>query len=54
VQDDGVGINLDNQNNQTGHGLSNMYERVKLLNGLIDISKGVNNGTIVSEKIPLV
>ncbi len=54
VQDDGVGINLDKQNNQTGHGLSNMYERVKLLNGLIDISKGVNNGTIVSVKIPLV
>ena len=53
VQDDGVGINIETPNNIDGRGMSSMSERVKLLNGLIDISKGVNNGTIVSVKIPL-
>ncbi len=54
VQDDGIGINLADPCNQNGRGLNSMCERVKLLNGLIDISKGENNGTIVSVKIPLV
>lgn len=54
VEDDGIGINLDEPCNQNGRGISSMCERVKLLNGLIDISKGVNKGTIVSVKIPLV
>jgi signal transduction histidine kinase len=54
VQDDGTGINLSEPCNQNGRGLNSMCERVKLLNGLIDISKGENNGTIVSVKIPLV
>jgi signal transduction histidine kinase len=53
VQDDGVGINIESPNNMDGRGMNSMSERVKLLNGLIDISKGVNNGTIVSVKIPL-
>jgi len=53
VQDDGVGINLADPCNQNGRGLNSMCERVKLLNGLIDISKGENKGTIVSVKIPL-
>jgi len=54
VQDDGIGINLEQPCNQNGRGLNNMCERVKLLNGLIDISKGEKHGTIVSVKIPLV
>jgi signal transduction histidine kinase len=53
VQDDGVGINLADPCNQNGRGLNSMCERVKLLNGLIDISKGEDKGTIVSVKIPL-
>ena len=53
VQDDGVGINLEQPCNQNGRGLNSMCERVKLLNGLIDISKGEKHGTIVSVKIPL-
>jgi len=54
VQDDGIGINLDEPCHENSRGISSMCERVKLLNGLIDISKGVNKGTIVSVKIPLV
>jgi signal transduction histidine kinase len=54
VQDDGTGININEPCNQNGRGLNSMCERVKLLNGLIDISKGENHGTIVSVKIPLV
>lgn len=53
VQDDGTGINLEEPCNQNGRGLSSMCERVKLLNGLIDISNGAECGTIVSVKIPL-
>ncbi|MEI8047890.1 MAG: HAMP domain-containing protein [Bacteroidota bacterium] len=53
VQDDGIGINPENNTNQNGRGLNSMRERVKLLNGIMDISKGENNGTIVSVKIPL-
>jgi signal transduction histidine kinase len=53
IQDDGVGINLDSIGNRDGRGLNSMSERVKLLHGLIDISKGEHNGTIVSVKIPL-
>ncbi len=54
VQDDGIGINIEEPCNQEGRGLNSMCERVKLLNGLIDISKGENHGTIVSVKIPLI
>lgn len=54
VQDDGVGISLEEPCNHNGRGINSMCERVRLLNGLIDISKGVNKGTIVSVKIPLV
>ncbi len=54
VQDDGIGINLNEPCNQNGRGLNSMCERVKLLNGMIDISKGENYGTIVSVKIPLI
>ncbi len=53
VQDDGIGINIDMPCKQSGRGLNSMCERVKLLNGLINISKGENHGTIVSVKIPL-
>jgi signal transduction histidine kinase len=53
VQDDGIGINLSEPCNQNGRGLNSMCERVKLLKGMIDISKGENFGTIVSVKIPL-
>ncbi len=52
VQDNGKGINLETPCEQNGRGLSNMCERVKLLNGLIDISNGEEHGTIVSVKIP--
>lgn len=54
VQDDGIGINLEGPLTQNGRGINSMNERVRLLNGLINISKGVNKGTIVSVKIPLV
>jgi len=54
IQDNGIGINIEEPCNKNGKGLNNMCERVKLLNGIIDISKGEENGTIVSVKIPLV
>ncbi len=53
VQDDGTGINATQPGSQNGRGLNNMTERVKLLNGLINISIGEKKGTIVSVKIPL-
>lgn len=53
VQDNGSGFNPDDKARKNSRGLSSMRERVKLLNGLIDISGVENFGTIVSVKIPL-
>jgi signal transduction histidine kinase len=53
VQDNGIGINLEEPCKTNGRGMNNMCERVKLLNGMINISKGENHGTIISVKIPL-
>lgn len=54
VQDNGKGINMDEPVNKNGRGINSMSERVKLLNGMFDISKGEHHGTIVSVKIPFV
>jgi signal transduction histidine kinase len=54
VQDDGTGFNANEPVNENSRGLNSMRERVKLLNGMIDISKGEDHGTIVSVKIPLI
>ena len=54
IQDDGIGINPESLSNNTGRGLYSLRERVNILNGLIDISKVDNRGTIISVKIPLV
>jgi len=53
IQDNGIGINLELAAQGKGVGLYSLRERVKLLNGLIDISRVDNHGTIVSVKIPL-
>jgi len=53
IQDDGIGINLALATHGKGVGLFSLRERVKLLNGLIDISRMDSHGTIVSVKIPL-
>jgi len=57
VLDDGIGFskNLDIDNNQTGlrQGLQNMKERVKMLNGLIQIKSRKDEGTKIMVRIPL-
>jgi signal transduction histidine kinase len=52
VQDDGKGFNQEELVNRNGRGINSMSERVNLLNGMFDISKGEHHGTIVSVKIP--
>lgn len=58
VSDDGVGI--DDKNNfedgvgRTGFGLDMMRERVKLLNGKINISKDEGKGTTIEVSIPII
>jgi signal transduction histidine kinase len=49
IKDDGIGLSPDAQ---PGHGLRNMRDRARLLNGRLDLSHPNNKGTTVTLKIP--
>lgn len=51
IEDNGIGINMEELNNKSGSGLHNIFQRVKLLNGIVDISNAEPCGTIISIKI---
>ena len=58
INDDGKGFDkeLQFQNGkpvQEGLGLSNMYERAKLVNGTLSIDSNINEGTTVKITIPI-
>ena len=57
AEDDGVGINLENdekkQGTHTGFGLDIMKERVALLNGKIDVFNNEGKGTCIEVNIPI-
>lgn len=57
IKDDGCGFELEkvkniNNHNNTGFGLSIMYERVYLLSGTINIESEINKGTKIYITIP--
>jgi signal transduction histidine kinase len=54
VEDDGIGIHDDAQNNRLSHGISGMRQRVRALQGDFSIAKRRNGGTIVKVRIPVV
>ena len=57
VEDDGKGFDFDHfiadKQNFTHRGVSNIIDRVKLLEGELDIESSENNGTLISIRVPL-
>lgn len=53
IQDNGVGFNYMDNRKLCGNGISNMKERVQLLNGNIEIISNKGKGTKISLTIPL-
>jgi signal transduction histidine kinase len=52
VQDNGFGMGSGESSGRSGRGLNSIYERVRLLNGIVSVSGGGEGGTIVAVKIP--
>lgn len=53
VQDDGIGVNLDNINPKVNFGVTIMKQRTELLNGKFEIKNNKEGGTFVRASIPL-
>lgn len=58
IQDDGIGFDVDSQENEiredySGFGLSTMKERICLLSGKIDIISKLGEGTEIIVKVPI-
>ena len=53
VQDNGIGFNYSDNRKLCGNGISNMKERVHLLNGNIEIKSEKQNGTFLKINVPL-
>ncbi len=51
ISDDGIGFDLNRQ--KTGNGVLNIFERVELLNGSVQLKTNAGNGTIYKIKIPI-
>jgi signal transduction histidine kinase len=52
VEDDGKGFESGAEKEFKGIGLSNVYSRVNLLGGDIDVESDVNSGTLVNIEVP--
>ncbi|HNW76457.1 MAG TPA: sensor histidine kinase [Bacteroidales bacterium] len=52
ISDNGIGFTTHNVDAAAGHGMNNMRDRVKLLNGTIDIKSAPDKGTLIMIKIP--
>ncbi|MFT6027313.1 MAG: PAS domain S-box-containing protein [Bacteroidia bacterium] len=52
IEDDGVGFDSDGEKEFKGIGLSNVYSRVNMMNGQIDIESNENTGTLVNIEVP--
>ncbi len=54
VEDDGIGFEKDKHlTQQFGIGLTNIYTRVRVLNGEFNIESSLGKGTVASIEIPL-
>ncbi|HTX89203.1 MAG TPA: sensor histidine kinase [Bacteroidales bacterium] len=53
VRDDGKGFDVKRYPSDSGHGLQNIRDRVKLLQGKLELESGTGKGTLVSVLIPL-
>ncbi len=52
IEDDGVGFDPDNLPGETGNGIYNIRERIKILNGQIEIISKHNEGTLINTRVP--
>jgi signal transduction histidine kinase len=53
VEDDGIGISEDAQNNLLSHGISGMRQRVRALHGDFSIVRRPEGGTLIEVNVPL-
>jgi signal transduction histidine kinase len=53
IEDDGVGIPDDAQNNLLSHGIAGMRQRVRALRGEFSIARRAEGGTVIEVSIPL-
>jgi signal transduction histidine kinase len=53
IEDDGVGIPADAQNNLLSHGIAGMRQRVRALHGEFSIARRPEGGTMIEVNIPL-
>lgn len=52
-EDKGTGFNVQHNTNQVSHGLNNMRQRVKMINGKINIQSSYKHGTSITLSIPI-
>jgi signal transduction histidine kinase len=53
IEDDGIGIPEDAQNNLLSHGIAGMRQRVRALHGDFSISRRPEGGTMIEVNVPL-
>jgi signal transduction histidine kinase len=53
IEDDGIGIPEDAQNNLLSHGISGMRQRVRALHGDFSIARRPEGGTMIEVNVPL-
>ncbi len=53
IEDDGIGIPEDAQNNLLSHGIAGMRQRVRALHGEFSIGRRPEGGTMIEVNIPL-
>lgn len=52
VEDDGVGFKTQGDKEFKGIGLSNVYSRVNMMNGQVDVESNEDSGTLVNIEVP--
>ena len=52
IEDDGEGFDSGGEKEFKGIGLSNVYSRVNMMNGQIDVESNENAGTLVNIEVP--
>jgi signal transduction histidine kinase len=53
IEDDGIGIPEDAQNNLLSHGIAGMRQRVRALHGDFSIGRRAEGGTMIEVNVPL-
>ncbi len=53
VQDNGIGVSPEKLQSKTGLGIVSMNERIRLVNGTLQLTSEVGRGTLVTASVPL-